>query len=330
MTEDVYVAAALLREGKLVGIPTETVYGLGANALDTSAAAGIFAAKDRPAFDPLIIHQNSAERVFQYAREIPTEARTLADACWPGPLTLVLPKSDLVPDIVTAGLDTVAMRVPKHPLTLELLGRLDFPLAAPSANPFGFVSPTTAHHVLDQLGDRIDAVLNGGPCSVGLESTIVGFPQGRPTILRKGGLAIEDIEGLLGQSVDVREHGSSRPEAPGMLSSHYSPGCRITLLDSLVEHPSLQGREDDRIAIVSFGRFSSFKTVENGGQLIRYDLSPSRSLSEAAARLFGVLRNIKEEGVEEAWIELVPESGIGKAINDRLRRAAARKSDSHL
>jgi len=216
ISDDTKEASRLLSKGKLVAIPTETVYGLGANALDEIAVASIFSAKNRPAFDPLIIHQSSADRILQYASEVPAEAQKLADAFWPGPLTLVLRKQEIISDLVSAGLKTVALRVPDHPLARKVLEQVEFPVAAPSANPFGFVSPTSAQHVAKQLGNRIDFILDGGQCQVGLESTIIGFKGGETTVLRKGGLAIEEIESLLGHAVAVRTHSSSSPEAPGM------------------------------------------------------------------------------------------------------------------
>ncbi|MES2733756.1 MAG: L-threonylcarbamoyladenylate synthase, partial [Bacteroidota bacterium] len=177
-------AIDLLQQGEVVAIPTETVYGLAGNALNTKAVARIFSVKNRPTFDPLIIHTNSLEKVLQFVDEMPAQAKTLAQACWPGPLTLLLPRKDSIPDLVTSGLDTVAVRIPNHSLTLSLLEALEFPLAAPSANPFGYISPTTAEHVYNQLGKKIPYILDGGPCLVGIESTIVGFEDGEPTIYR--------------------------------------------------------------------------------------------------------------------------------------------------
>lgn len=317
ISKDIAAAAEHLRQGKLVALPTETVYGLGANALNPAAAASIFAAKERPAFDPLIIHQSSAERILRFTREVTPAARLLAKAFWPGPLTMVLKKQAIVPDLVTAGLDTVAVRVPNHPVALELLGSVDFPVAAPSANPFGFVSPTTARHVADQLGDRIDFILDGGPCTVGLESTIIGFPEGAPTILRKGGLPQEDIEALLGYPLAVRTHGSSRPEAPGMLSRHYSPGNRLELYDAFDENTP---RSAD-YAWIRFGKGPLQR--READNLYVYDLSPAGDLAEAAQHLFGLLRLMAERKHPYVAVELLPETGLGRAINDRLRRAAA-------
>ena len=312
-------AARFLERGCLVALPTETVYGLGANALDETAVAGIFTAKNRPAFDPLIIHQSTAERILAYAREVPAEARKLADAFWPGPLTLVLPKRDVVPDLVSAGLNTVALRVPDHPLTREVLGRTDFPVAAPSANPFGFVSPTTAGHVSDQLGGKIDFILDGGHCRVGLESTIVGFPGGVATVLRKGGLAIEAIEQLLGHAVAVRTHSNSQPAAPGMLSRHYSPGNRIEIVERINDAEV----DEHTTAHVVFGKGGAAFAAGSTGKPAVFDLSPTGDLAEAARNLFRVLRLLGEHKYELVAVELLPEAGLGRAINDRLRRAAA-------
>lgn len=317
ISKDIGTAAEFLRQGKLVALPTETVYGLGANALNPAAAAGIFAAKERPAFDPLIIHQSSSERILRFAREVPPAAKQLAEAFWPGPLTLVLKKQGVVPDLVTAGLDTVAVRVPNHPLALKLLSSIDFPVAAPSANPFGFVSPTTAQHVADQLGDRIDFILDGGPCNVGLESTIVGFPHGIPTILRKGGLPLENLEAELGYPLDVRTHSNSNPEAPGMLSRHYSPGNRLELFEVINENTP----RPDNSAWIRFGKGTRQRREADG--LNVYDLSPTGNLVEAAQHLFGLLRLMAKHKYAYVAVELLPETGLGRAINDRLRRAAA-------
>jgi L-threonylcarbamoyladenylate synthase len=312
-------AAKHLRGGQLVALPTETVYGLGANALDETAVANIFSAKNRPSFDPLIIHQSSADRILAYASEVPPDAQKLADAFWPGPLTLVLPKRSIVPDLVSAGLKTVALRVPDHPLTRKVLEMLDFPVAAPSANPFGFVSPTTAQHVANQLGNKIDFILDGGPCRVGLESTIVGFSDGEATVLRKGGLSIEDIEAILGHTVAIRTHSSSQPDAPGMLSRHYSPGNRIELFEELSEDIPMPVNT----AWITFGGGGESFLDRAPGKLAVYNLSPDGNLVEAAQQLFRVLRLMAELKYDYVAVQLLPEEGLGRAINDRLRRAAA-------
>ena len=310
---DAAAAARALRAGQLVALPTETVYGLGANALDPVAVSRVFAAKNRPSFDPLILHQATAERILRYARSVPPAARRLAAACWPGPLTLVLPRRPEVPDLVTSGLDTVALRVPDHPLTREVLLAVDFPVAAPSANPFGFVSPTTAAHVADQLADRIDYILDGGPCPVGVESTIVGFAGDAVTVLRKGGTPIERLEEVLGQPVRATTSSSSRPAAPGMLEAHYSPGIQLELREGTLRM-DVPHRPDT--AWIGFGA----EVPEATGV---YNLSPTGDLTEAAHRLFAVLRQLAGGPYTRAVAYRVPERGLGRAINDRLVRAAA-------
>jgi L-threonylcarbamoyladenylate synthase len=316
---DTLVAADALRSGDLVAIPTETVYGLGANALDETAVLKIFAAKNRPSFDPLIIHQSCAERILAYASEVPEEAYKLADAFWPGPLTLVLPKHSSVPDMVVSGLPAVALRVPDHPIALDVLSQVNFPVAAPSANPFGFVSPTTAQHVKDQLGSKLHYILDGGPCNIGLESTIIAFPDGKATVLRKGGLPIEEIEKLLGHPLAVKTHGSSRPEAPGMLSKHYSPGNRLELFAHINDEKDLPKGS----ARIVFGRGGKAMSFDEQRLITTYDLSPAGELVEAAQQLFTVLRLMAVHKYPFVAAELLPETGLGRAINDRLQRAAA-------
>jgi L-threonylcarbamoyladenylate synthase len=308
---DIAKAKELLIQGDLVAIPTETVYGLAANALDVAAISKIFTAKNRPEFDPLIVHIKSIEEITRYATDIPTKATTLAERFWPGPLTLLLKKKSIVPDLVTSGMDTVGLRNPAHKLTLELLKELDFPLAAPSANPFGYVSPTTAKHVNDQLGDRISYVLDGGSCDVGLESTIVGFEGNETIIYRVGGLSVEDIEQTIGKAT-LQPYSTSNPKAPGQLKSHYAPGKKVILgkLEELLQqYPALES------GILSFN-----KDFNSPYQFI---LSPSGKMEEAAQNLFTALRAFDQMPIDFILAEPVPEVGLGRAINDRLRRAAA-------
>lgn len=310
---DVHLAVNLLKSGNLVGIPTETVYGLAANAFNHEAVSQIFIAKNRPSFDPLIVHTCDVTRIYEFTRQIPEQALKLLLAFAPGPLTVILEKNDLIPDLVSSGLPTIGVRIPNHPLTLELLGQLAFPLAAPSANPFGYISPTTADHVLQGLGDAVSYVLDGGPCSVGVESTIVGFQDGQAVIYRKGGLAVEAIEAVIGP-VMVREHSSSRPTAPGMLDKHYAPTKKMILghLPDLIHQ--YQGQN---IGILSF-------TGEGLSGDHLFVLSPTGDDREAARNLFGYLRRLDQLPVDYILAELVPEKGLGRAINDRLRRAATR------
>lgn len=311
---DLQVAANLLRSEKLVAIPTETVYGLAGNALSETAVTEIFNVKNRPVFDPLIVHSATFQEAQKYLKEIPPLAERLAAHFMPGPLTLLLPKNDRISDLVTAGSDLVAFRVPNHPLALQLLDLLEFPLAAPSANPFGYISPTSAQHVADQLGEKIPYILDGGVCQVGLESTIVGFVEDKITVFRKGGVAIEAIEKLVGK-VDVIAHSSSNPLAPGMLKSHYAPRTpvRIGDLNRLVETS-----EGKNFGLISFNTF--FDQAPVGKQVI---LSPSGDFSEAARNLFSGMRYLDGLGLEVIFVELLPEKDLGRAINDRLRRAAA-------
>jgi L-threonylcarbamoyladenylate synthase len=315
---DIELAARLLREGRLVAIPTETVYGLAANALQEDAVLKIFQAKNRPFFDPLIMHLPSQRELTKYVQYVPPKARQLAGAFWPGPLTLVLPKRRQVPDLTTSGQPTVAVRVPAHPLTQQLLQQLDFPLAAPSANPFGYVSPTSARHVADQLGETVDYILDGGECQIGLESTIVGFAGDEPVIFRLGGLALEDIEKVVGP-VHFRLNLSSRPDAPGQLESHYAPATSLLIGDV----PELTAQlPEKKLGVISFCQ--DYK--KELGQIHRqWILSPSADLAEAAKNLFRMLREVDAAEVDVVLAERVPDTGIGRAINDRLQRAAAKR-----
>lgn len=309
--DDVARAAELLRRGDIVAIPTETVYGLAANAFDEAAVLKVFEAKQRPSFDPLIVHIARREDVARVVKELPPGAEAMMDAFWPGPLTLVLPKQDIVPDLVTSGLDTVGIRMPSHPLAQELLRSLDFPLAAPSANPFGYVSPTTAQHVADQLGDRIPYILDGGPCSVGIESTIIGWEDDRWVLYRPGGIAVERIEEVIGRvALAVKK---VLPAAPGMLESHYAPRKPVYVGDVTT---LLQQHAGGRTGVISFRKEYSGHHCEV--------LSPNSDLSEAARHLFSALRTLDGSDVDVILAERFPEEGLGRAINDRLRRASAR------
>lgn len=307
---DLEHAARLLRGGQLVAIPTETVYGLAANAFDEAACLRVFEAKRRPAFDPLIVHVASSDRVDELVVEAPSEARVLMQAFWPGPLTLVLPRSARVPDVVTSGLETVAVRCPAHPAATSLLEQLEFPLAAPSANLFGRVSPTTAEHVVEQLGDEVEYVLDGGPCEVGVESTIVGWEDGRCVLYRPGGVALEELQERIGPlGVAGR---SAAPPAPGMLASHYAPRTPLRLgdLDEL-----LAAHRGQRVGVLAFQRPRD--------AAVGVVLSETGDLRQAARKLFAALRELDAARVDCILAEPAPDRGLGRAINDRLRRAAA-------
>lgn len=307
--KDINKARQLLEAGELVAIPTETVYGLAANALNSEAVTRIFQVKNRPEFDPLIIHVPSLDKARRYTMNLPEGAQGLADTFWPGPLTLLLERTDLIPDLVTAGLSTVGVRCPDHPLTRELLEQIDFPLAAPSANPFGYISPTTPAHVADQLGDQIPYILDGGPCPVGIESTIVGFTNGRGIVYRTGGMKIEDIEGVIGK-VALRTSASSNPKAPGQLHSHYAPRKRLVVGN--LEH-LLKMYSPEQAGILSFRK--------NYHAPVQVILSPSGNMKEAARNFFSALRHLDQSPAEIILAEFVPDTGLGVAINDRLRRA---------
>jgi L-threonylcarbamoyladenylate synthase len=319
MQEDLLQQAkTFLENGELVGIPTETVYGLASNALNPTAVAKIFQVKNRPTFDPLIIHTHSLGEFAKYVKNIPQKALDLAERFMPGSLTLLLPKQLIIPDLVTAGLDTVAIRIPNHPLTMALLQSLDFPLAAPSANPFGYISPTTADHVRQQLGDKISMILDGGASTVGVESTIIGFPEGEPTIFRLGGISVEAIEAVIGK-VKVHTHSTSNPHAPGQLASHYAPRKPFKLIDFTDWNIKSQAFPIEKIGILSFNSLIVNIPFEN--QVI---LSPKSDFAEAAQRLFTGMRHLDNLPIEVIYAELLPEAGLGRAINDRLRRASVR------
>jgi L-threonylcarbamoyladenylate synthase len=307
-------AARSLEQGGLVAFPTETVYGLGADATNPAAIARLYQAKGRPAFNPLIAHVGDLAAARQIAR-FDGAALALAEAFWPGPLTLVLPKADgcAVADLATAGLDTVAIRIPAHPVAREILRRFGRPVAAPSANLSGHVSPTTAAHVESDLSGRIDLIVDGGPVAVGVESTIVGcFDQ--PMLLRPGGLPRAEIERVLGRPllqppVDA-DSDSGQPLAPGMLASHYAPRARVRLHASQIEPGE---------ALLAFG-LGAISGIDAAAAVM--NLSARGDLAEAAANLFGHLRALDAKGARIIAVMPIPDEGLGEAINDRLRRAA--------
>ncbi len=313
---DIQKAVDFLKQGEVIGLPTETVYGLAGNALNPDAITKIFKVKNRPRFNPLIIHLPNIDALTQYAM-IPSEKiLQLANRFTPGPLTFLLPKRNNIPDLVTAGSPRVAIRIPRHPLCQAVLSKLDFPVAAPSANPSGYISPTTAQHVAQQLGSKIPYILDGGPCEVGLESTIIGIEDENLVVYRKGGISIEAIESVVGE-VAVNTHSSSNPESPGRLSQHYAPavGIQIGNIARL-----LPDKDPKKTGILSFSTY-----YEEVPRTHQYCLSSSGNLDEAAQNLFKGLRYLDNiAGLDLILSELVPEEGLGRAINDRLRRAAAK------
>ena len=315
MTEtgtDILFAAALLRRGELVAIPTETVYGLACNALDADAVLKIYATKGRPQFNPLIVHLANKEAMATYA-EVPPLAYRLAERFSPGPLTYVLPKKPIVPDVTTGGGDTVALRIPAHAMAHELLSLLEFPLAAPSANPSGYISPVTAEHVAQGLGGKIAYILDGGTCTVGLESTVVTFEEDKIIVLRAGGVTVEALREF--GPVEVRTHAAASTGSPGLLKSHYAPRTRLvtgnlrTLLD---EHAT------KKLAVLSLWE------LMRGENIVASEvLSPGSDLTEAARNLFAAMRRLDAVGADIIVAERMPEHGFGLAINDRLDRAGA-------
>jgi L-threonylcarbamoyladenylate synthase len=301
-------AAKALRGGKLVAFPTETVYGLGADATNGRAVAAIFAAKGRPRFNPLIVHVRDVEAAARLGILTPV-GRQLAAAFWPGALSLVMAKRQdcTVADLAMAGLDTIAVRVPSHPIAQALLRAVDRPIAAPSANLSGHVSPTTAAHVDADLGKRVAMILDGGATSVGLESTVVDVTGDEPMILRLGGVAREDIARVLGRAIVVAEGNPEKPASPGMLARHYAPVTRLRLY----AHEARNGE-----ALLAFGG----AVAKHSGPMI--NLSATGDLTEAAANLFSALRALDASGAATIAVMPIPEEGLGEAINDRLRRAA--------
>lgn len=304
-------AAEQIRAGALVAFPTETVYGLGANATDAAAVAKIFEAKARPKFDPLIVHLSSSEALTSVASYVPKVASRLAEQYWPGPLTLVLPKNELIPDLVTAGLPTVGVRVPDHHVARSLIHRSGVPIAAPSANRFAAVSPTSAEHVREQFGDDAFTILDGGPCRVGLESTIIGFEGDAPVLLRPGGISLEDVQTLIG-AVRIPDPATLRDHAPGRSRKHYSTMTPLRFEgEPLADH--LRAGYLGLSMPANPARYESIEV-----------LAPDGSLTTAAAALFAAMRRLDAQGLDVIVAAPVPESGLGRAIMDRLKRAAQR------
>ena len=310
--KDLEKAAGLLEKGELVAIPTETVYGLAGNGLDPHAIAKIYAAKNRPQFNPLILHVASKEQMEKLVVSIPPALIQLMEQFSPGPITFLLPKSEAVPDIVTAGSSRVAIRIPAHPMTLSLLSSLSFPLAAPSANPSGYVSPVSARHVLDGLEGKIPYILDGGDCGVGLESTIVGFENEKIVVHRLGAITAKMITEATGMAVETRLSHAS-PTAPGQLKSHYATRKPLLLGDLNSYYQLHKGKK------IGLLLFKENPGMDAAAEII---LSPAGDLAEAATGLFAAMRKLDAENIDLILAERFPEDGIGLAINDRLERAA--------
>ena len=317
-------AAQILREGGLVGIPTETVYGLGANGLDPDAVERIFEAKGRPQDNPLILHIPSADHLERYCQEIPDSAYALAEACWPGPLTMILRRKPIVPDVVTAGLDTVGMRCPSHPVCHAILEAADVPVAAPSGNTSGRPSPTTAAHMWEDMDGKIDAIVDGGPCTVGVESTIIDLTCTPPRLLRPGGITLEQLQAVLG-TVEVdpavtRLMGAGeKPKAPGMKYRHYAPKAPVTVVagEPAQSAAYIQAHAQPEDGIICFDEFAPLF----GAHYVE-KLGPAADKGEQARHIFDALRAFDHTPVKAIWAQCPDPSGLGLAIANRLNKAA--------
>ncbi len=314
ISTDISKAAKLLSNEELVAIPTETVYGLAGNIYSEKAIKAIFETKQRPLFNPLIVHIPSVEYLETIVEDIPEKAQLLAKAFWPGPITLVLKKKATIPDLITAGKDTVAVRMPNHPVTLKLLSELDFPLAAPSANPFNRISPTTAQHVENYFKDAIKMVLEGGSCERGIESTIIGFENGEPIIFRLGSTSIEAIEEVVGK-IEIKNKNEVAPDAPGMLERHYAPTTKTILTGNLID--AIEAHKNLRIGLLTYNDFLDDDVID-----FKIVLSEHNNLEEAASKLYDALHQLDKQDLDIIIAEKLPDYGLGKSINDRLLRAS--------
>jgi L-threonylcarbamoyladenylate synthase len=315
ISTNIAIAKELLEVDELVAIPTETVYGLAANAFSENAVKKIFALKKRPAFNPLIVHISSVLELDKIAVNIPPLALELAKAFWPGPLTLLLEKNDIIPECVTAGNRTVAVRVPNHPDTLKLLSQLSFPLAAPSANPFMSISPTKPEHVKDYFEGKLKFILDGGWCKQGIESTIIGFRNNQAVLYRIGSCEIVDIERITGKLL-FPEIAAPSPEAPGMLKKHYAPKTRLIVTTNFDEE--IQNNQGKKMGILTFSEMDLLPMI-----FVQKHLSSANSLKEAAANLYATLIELDAMNLDLIIAEYMPNTGLGNTINDRLERASS-------
>ena len=319
ISQDISAGADLIRSGELVAFATETVYGLGSNALDPEAVAKFFEVKERPFFDPLIVHISSVNQLDILTVGLSKQAEKLAEQFWPGPLTLVVPKTGMVPDLVTSGLGSVAIRIPAHPIARQLLEATQLPIAAPSANKFGCLSPTMAHHVEEQIGSEIKLILDGGACTVGVESTVIQCSDDKPVLLRPGGISLEEIESCIGKVrlAEIEDHAEvNSPVSPGMLPRHYAPRTRLVIVNNLDEVPA---KGTNGLLSLYPLELTFLKSCQFPAQEI---LSPTGDLRVAAGKLFTALRSLDAAGVDNIVALRMPEKGLGRTINNRLERAA--------
>ena len=325
---EIETAAAMLKNGGLVGIPTETVYGLGANGLDPEAVANIFAAKGRPQDNPLILHIPHVSWLERYCRDIPACAYELAERFWPGPLTMVLPRRNNVPDVVTAGLDTVGMRCPGHELCRSIIALADVPVAAPSGNTSGRPSPTTARHMLEDMEGKIHAIVDGGPCGVGVESTIIDLTCVPPRLLRPGGVTLEQLRSVLGE-VEVDEavtrqmKAGEKPKAPGMAYRHYAPKAPVTVVTGAPEKSAayIAAHAGEADGIICFDEFLSLFPKQSVTKHVM-DLGHVGDKEEQARHIFDALRTFDHTDVTAIWAQCPDTGGIGLAVANRLNKAA--------
>lgn len=313
ISTDINKAKIILENNELVAIPTETVYGLAGNIYNETAIKKIFETKKRPFYNPLIVHIHDKNQLQEIAIEIPEKAQQLATIFWPGSLTLVLKKNKTIPDSITAGKDTVAIRIPNHELTLALLKSLNFPLAAPSANPFGSISPTTAQHVADYFPNDLKMVLDGGNCQNGIESTIIGFENNKPILYRLGSISIEEIEAVIGK-IHIKNNNEKAPNAPGMLSRHYAPKTKTILVD--VIESELKFHPNKKIGVLLFKN-----SIENSSIKSTEILSEKGDLKQAMSNLYAAMHRLDKQNLDLIIAEKFPENDLGKSINDRLQRA---------
>jgi L-threonylcarbamoyladenylate synthase len=317
ITKDINTAKEVLLENELIAIPTETVYGLAGNAFSETAIKKIFELKKRPFFNPLIVHLKSVSSIYDVAEDIPESALLLADKFWPGPLTLVLKKQEHISDLITAGKKTVAVRVPSHPIALALLETLDFPLVAPSANPFGSISPTNAEHVFNYFGEELKVILDGGECEKGLESTIIGFENDQPVLYRRGSISTEEIEKIVGK-LSITTNNDISPNAPGMLSRHYAPKTDTYLTNDISD--SLNFFKGKKIGLLLFNN-----PIQNNTIIHQEILSKSGDFTEAAKNLYAAMHRLDKSKLDVIVAERLPDEGLGNTINDKLERATKKE-----
>jgi L-threonylcarbamoyladenylate synthase len=317
ISKELDLAKNLLENDEVVAIPTETVYGLAGNIFSEKAIKKIFETKKRPFFNPLIVHVHSLTCLETICSEIPLKAKLLANNFWPGSLTLILKKQNSISDLVTGGKDTVAVRIPNHFLTLELLSKLDFPLAAPSANPFGSISPTTAEHVANYFSNTLPLVLDGGNCENGIESTIIGFENEEPILYRLGAISREEIESVIGPIL-LKNKNENAPEAPGMLTRHYAPLTKTILVNDVKKE--IEKYPTKKIGLLLFNNV----TIDKEDVVIEI-LSKKGSLKEATANLYAAMHRLDTQNLDLIIAQKFPEIDLGNSINDRLERATKNK-----